>query len=311
MAIVEAGNMTAAAEFLHITQPTLSKQMKILERMYGTRLLIAERGKRSMHLTEAGKVLYQRVKQICLWENMAINEVHAVLQEVRGALRFSISQGRSAQFIKSVLAGFYERYPKVHFELYEGIVTTQQEQLLSGMTDLGICNTELTLPERFEVLFTREEEIMLVAKEDFFGFPSQSYVTIDDIRNLPIAISGGLAGMLEREYGELNRVLDIVCISTTKGSTLAWATTGQVVAMIPAESDEFIPEGYRSVRLRYHEPIRKTIVRPIDRPLSYVAKVFLQYYKNMRPESIPEKSCWQISENRQGDEKERCEKRIR
>lgn len=286
LAIVEAGSMTVAADFLHITQPTLSKQLRILEKMYGTELLVLKRGRRQMYLTEAGEALYTRAKHICLLEDMAMAEVERTLHKVEGPLRFSIAQGRTERFINQVLLGFRQTYPEVYFELYEGIVTTQQEQLLSGVTDLGLCSTEITEPDLFEVLFTRNEEMILVGTEACPGFPAKKEVEPEEIRGLPLAISGGLAGMLNKEIDPLEKYFNIVSISTTKGSALDWAKTGLAAALVPAEPTEFQQEGYRTVRLRHPLKLYKSIIRAVQRPLPYVAKVFLSYYRQVHPDAV-------------------------
>ena len=55
LAIVEAGSMTSASEFVHIAQPALSKQLKSLEGYFGTKLIITTRGSKHLILTDAGK----------------------------------------------------------------------------------------------------------------------------------------------------------------------------------------------------------------------------------------------------------------
>ena len=65
LAIVEAGSMTSASEFVHIAQPALSKQLKSLEGYFGTKLIITTRGSKHLILTDAGKILYHKAKYIC------------------------------------------------------------------------------------------------------------------------------------------------------------------------------------------------------------------------------------------------------
>ena len=71
LAIVEAGSMTSASEFVHIAQPALSKQLKSLEGYFGTKLIITTRGSKHLILTDAGKILYHKAKYICSLEDMA------------------------------------------------------------------------------------------------------------------------------------------------------------------------------------------------------------------------------------------------
>jgi len=66
LAIIEAGSFTGAADYVHIAQPALSKQLRALENYFGTKLIITTRGSRQILLTEAGRVL--KKQSICaLW----------------------------------------------------------------------------------------------------------------------------------------------------------------------------------------------------------------------------------------------------
>ncbi|MBQ3159193.1 MAG: LysR family transcriptional regulator, partial [Clostridia bacterium] len=64
--IVEEGSLTAASRKLHIAQPALSNQIKAMEEKYGTRLFF--RGARRLELTDAGMILYQKAKRMCVKE---------------------------------------------------------------------------------------------------------------------------------------------------------------------------------------------------------------------------------------------------
>ncbi|MFR6111031.1 MAG: LysR family transcriptional regulator [Dialister invisus] len=89
LAIVEAGSMTSASEFVHIAQPALSKQLKSLEGYFGTKLIITTRGSKHLILTDAGKILYHKAKYICSLEDMARIEIDDISDGNRGTLRIS------------------------------------------------------------------------------------------------------------------------------------------------------------------------------------------------------------------------------
>lgn len=68
LAIVEAGSMTAASEFIHIAQPALSKQLKTLEAAFGTKLIITTRGSKHLILTDAGKFYITKQNIFAPWK---------------------------------------------------------------------------------------------------------------------------------------------------------------------------------------------------------------------------------------------------
>lgn len=280
MAMVDAGNMTNAAEYLHITQPTLSKQLQLLEKRFETKLVVVARGRRRLHLTEAGEIFYQRAKEICALEDLADDEMATATQEVRGTLRFSISPGRSPRFIQRVLAGFHKEYPHVRFELKEGITSVQQEDLLAGETDLGVCHTMFAPPEQFEFLFTSAESLTVVGAKDLLRQVPKQGASFADLRGMAIAASGSAAAILRQEIGDVQTLFQLVAVCTTKASALAWARTENIVALIPAEAEEEFWPGLDSRRLR-GIMLKKAIVRPRNRPLSHTAQVFLHYYASV------------------------------
>ena len=85
VAIAEAGSITAAAKKLHLSQPPLSMQLKLLEEEMGT--LLIERGPRSVTLTDAGRLLYRHAKQILTMADNALHDLADFNQGLRGTLR--------------------------------------------------------------------------------------------------------------------------------------------------------------------------------------------------------------------------------
>ena len=67
LAIIEAGSFTGAADYVHIAQPALSKQLRALENYFGTKLIITTRGSRQILLTEAGRVSIKKQSTCVLW----------------------------------------------------------------------------------------------------------------------------------------------------------------------------------------------------------------------------------------------------
>lgn len=158
LAIVEAGSMTSASEFVHIAQPALSKQLKSLEGYFGTKLIITTRGSKHLILTDAGKILYHKAKYICSLEDMARIEIDDISDGNRGTLRISAANSRSSIFIKTCLEPFHDLFPNVVYEIYEGSVNEQSQQLLSGITELGILSVPLIHQNDFES-YSKERKI--------------------------------------------------------------------------------------------------------------------------------------------------------
>lgn len=113
--VVETGNFSAVARQSNTTQSAISKQVQALESDVGVLLLV--RSTRSHALTEAGRLYYQRCRQVLDALEEARIEVHRAEHEVSGLLRVAAPVAFGRIHIVPRLAAFYERYPKMRIDL--------------------------------------------------------------------------------------------------------------------------------------------------------------------------------------------------
>ena len=111
--LVQTGNMTQAAEILHITQPALSKQLKYLEAEFGAQLINIKRGQRgsNLQLTDAGKIFYQKAQQLCSIEESTYNAVQQLNSRIEGTLRIATSASRSHTNRTTILTSLFHEIP--------------------------------------------------------------------------------------------------------------------------------------------------------------------------------------------------------
>ena len=287
LAIVEAGSMTAASEFVHIAQPALSKQLKSLENHFGTKLIIMTRGSKHLILTDAGKILYHKAKYICSLEDMAKNEIDDVSDGNRGTLRISAANSRSSVFIKTCLEPFHDLFPNVIYEIYEGSVNEQSQQLLSGVTELGILSVPLIHQNDFEVLFQRKEEVCAIFTKDSKFLTeemrSSDKVSLEDIAGLPLCPSAGCHLIISKACKAHNIKPRILSICTTRTAALQWASDDYGVSIVPIELTEEIDDQLVYKQIKDVDPdLHKTVVKVKGRPLSVIAKKFLKFYSEVR-----------------------------
>lgn len=284
LAIVEAGSFTGAADYVHIAQPALSKQLRALENFFGAKLIITTRGSRQILLTEAGRVLYQKAKYICSLEDLARAEIENIMGGVVGTLRFSIANSRSAVFIKSCLKDFCALYPNIKYELYEAGIGEQTQQLLNGLTELGILSVPIDHQDNFEVLFRRDEEIVAVfQKNSVFLEDGEVEIKLKQLEDVPVSLSAGCAEYFLKGCAQVNVSPRITCTSTTRSTALEWAKVGAAVAVVPMEVGEDLGHEFAIRRISDLEAeVYKTVVRVKDRPLSVAAQHFLRFYSRTR-----------------------------
>ena len=284
LAIVEAGSFTGAAECVHIAQPALSKQVRVLENYYGTKLIITNRGSRQIILTEAGHALYQKAKYICSLEDLAKEEIDNIVGCTTGTLRISVANSRSALFITNALKDFVRLYPEVTYAIYEGSIAEQVQQLLNGFTEIGILSVPVTHEDSFEILFKREEKLCAVAsKKTSWLQLDKEEIHLKDLENIPISISAGCCDIIKQEFHKKDLEHNILCVNTTRSTALQWAEDELAVALVPIEPKEALGSHFMIKQVVDVEAeFAKTVVHVKGRPLSAIAKSFLRFYAKIR-----------------------------
>lgn len=134
LAVVREGNISKAAETLHVTQPTLSRQMSQLEEELGTKLFI--RGKK-IALTDAGVMLQRRAEEVTTLVGKIENEF-AGKKEIGGVISIGSGGLYSSRILPEIMAGFRGLHPNVSFHLYTNSADYVREQLEQGLLDFGL-----------------------------------------------------------------------------------------------------------------------------------------------------------------------------
>ena len=118
VAIVEEGSITSASKRLHISQPPLSNQLKILEEEIGVKLM--ERGPRNITLTEAGKLLYNRAINILKLTDATTRELCDLKKGVQGTISLGTVSSSGAVLLNRRVIEFNKAYPNIKFHIHEG-----------------------------------------------------------------------------------------------------------------------------------------------------------------------------------------------
>jgi len=161
LAVAEQGNFTRAAEVLHVSQPTLSQQIKQLEETLGTPLF--DRSGRAVRLTDAG-VAWMRYAQLALQDlDAGARAIHDVATLERGNLRLAMTPTFTAYLVGPVIDAFYRRYPGVTLSIHEMTQDRIEALLAEDRLDLGIAFGQAQLADiEAEDLF-RESLNMVVS----------------------------------------------------------------------------------------------------------------------------------------------------
>ena len=177
LAVAREQSISAAAESLHLSQPTLSTQLKALEEELGKRLLIrVTRGSRRVTLTEEGMILRKRAEEILELVRKAESEVSLSDGAVAGEVHIGAGETQSLRLLAKAARALQERCPDVHYNISSGNAAYVTEQLDRGLIDFGLIfgpvdsakYEALTLPERdvWGVLMRRDQPLIISAQKD-------------------------------------------------------------------------------------------------------------------------------------------------
>ncbi len=136
LAIVREESITAAANFLHITQPTLSRQIKDLENELGQQLLI--RGSHKVRLTAEGIIFKKRAEEIIALVDKTEEEFSSMKDTLSGDIYIGGGETDAMNLIACVCRKIQENYPGIHYHLYSGNAEDVTERLDKGLIDFGV-----------------------------------------------------------------------------------------------------------------------------------------------------------------------------
>ncbi|MFB7595572.1 transcriptional regulator CynR [Streptomyces sp. NPDC056160] len=144
LAVAEHGSFTRAAEDLRISQPTLSQQVRQLERTVGAQLL--DRTGRSVRLTDAGETYARHARRALRDLAAAERAVQDVQDLTRGHLRLAVTPTFTAYLVGPLVAGLHERHPGITLDVREMTQDRIESALLADDIDLGIAFAGAHLP---------------------------------------------------------------------------------------------------------------------------------------------------------------------
>ena len=135
----------------------------------------------------------------------------------------------------------------------------------------------------FDVLFRRKEKIVCVTAENSIFLKGITAPMLEELAECPLSLSTGCHLMMSKIFAEKSIRPQVLSICTTRTTALRWAEDDCGVSIVPMEPKEKLPEGLIAKAITgVDTDLYKTVVRVKGRPLSVVAKKFLQFYSDVR-----------------------------
>lgn len=168
VAVAETRHFTRAAEEVHVSQPSLSQQIRALEKELGAELFSRARG--NIALTDAGEALLPLARRILADADTARIEVQELAQLRRGRIRLGATPSVCTGLLPEVLRAFHDRHPGIQLLIEEGGSHDLVRELARGALDLALI--VLPLPSPAPALTTLEllrEDLVVVSSRDTPG----------------------------------------------------------------------------------------------------------------------------------------------
>ncbi len=186
LAIAREGSFSKAAKQLHITQPTLSRQISDLEKEIGKVLFI--RGKKQVSLTEDGVFLFNRAKEIVSLKDKTLIEFSKNDDNVYGDVYIGGGESLGMSLIAKTIKLTQDKYPNIRFHLFSGNAESVVEKLERGLIDFGILiNSCVTDKYEHIKLGVCDQLGVLMRKDDVLA--NKNRISIGDITNKPLIVS--------------------------------------------------------------------------------------------------------------------------
>ncbi|OON72728.1 LysR family transcriptional regulator [Streptomyces tsukubensis] len=225
VAVAETRHFTRAAELVHVAQPSLSQQIRSLERELGAELFSRARG--NITLTDAGEALLPLARRILEDADTAHHEVGEIAQLRRGRVRLGATPSLCTGLLPDVLRTFHDRYPGIQLMIEEGGSHDLVRELARGALDLALVVLPLPSPSpALETVELLTEDLVVVSSPGARSPGQDGRVQISDLREerlvmfrhgydlreLTVAAcrAEGFEPMFAVEGGEMDAVLGFV-----------------------------------------------------------------------------------------------------
>lgn len=186
LAVAREGSVTGAAKLLHLTQPTLTRQLKDLEKELGQQLLI--RTNHNISLTPEGMILKKRAQEIIDMVDKTEEEFRNIKDTISGEIFIGGGETAVIKYIAQIINELKSEYPNIKYHIYSAIAEDVTDRLDKGLLDFGIL-IQPTDISKYEYLSLPEKDVWgLIMRKDS-PLSKKDYITVDDLLNIPLLTS--------------------------------------------------------------------------------------------------------------------------
>lgn len=273
-------SMTGASRKLHVTQPTLSKQIKELEEELGQKLFI--RGNYNIHLTPEGEILYKRALDILEMVDLTASEFASMNEFNGGDIYIGCAESEGITLLAKAAKQLQAKQDNLHFHMYSGNAETVCERLDKGLLDLAVVVQNINLSKYSYLDLPIKDTWGLIMRKDS-PMVSRAKIPIENLIGIPLIVSrqgvtNEMPEWLQKNYDRLNIVATYDLIFNA--SILVREGVGYALGF-----DKLVNTGAESiVCFRPIEPIITSPMRLIwrkEQQFSRAAELFLEKVRDI------------------------------
>ena len=186
LAVAREENMSRAAEQIHVSQPTLSKQLKQLEDELGKQLFI--RHAFNIELTDEGQLLRKRAEDLVTMADKILDEFSTMDDFTGGDLYFGLAESYQIRLLAREISLFRNRYPNLHYHITSGGSEQVLERLDKGILDFAVL-VETPDYRKYNVLEFPETDRWVAVMHKDHPLAAKKAITVDDLIGVPLFCS--------------------------------------------------------------------------------------------------------------------------
>jgi len=186
LVVAREGSISAAAEALHLSQPTLSRQLKDLENDLGKTLLI--RGSKRTTLTEDGMLLQKRAQEILDLTQKAESELRQSNTHIGGDVWIGGGESEGMRLIAKTAKSLKDDFPDIHIHLVSGNAIDILERLEKGLVDFGVAVGTVDTNRYESMWLPAAHQAGLLMRKDS-PLASRKFITPEDLIGIPVITS--------------------------------------------------------------------------------------------------------------------------
>ena len=277
LTVAREENITRAAQLLHVTQPTLSRQLMQLEEELGVQLF--HRGKHSVSLTEDGMLLRRRAQELVSLSEKTKLELQHKEEIPAGEIAIGCGESKSMSLLSEKMVSFRQKYPLVQFSIYSAIADDIKERIEKGLLDMGLLVEPVDISKYEFIRLPVKERWGVLVREDS-PLAQKDCVTPEDLLEVPLLMvqREQVKNELSNWFGETYDQLEIAAVYNLIVNAAFMVERGLGVAICFDLGAVF--ENLRFIPLLPRMETGSVLVWKKNQMLSAAQMLFIQHVRN-------------------------------